>query len=159
MATSWLTVKRADGTVDDRATAERTKNLIGRASLDEHQYSNSTQWKDDWMMLSAEESIRGVNDPDGGTAQAAIASGALNTIGTGGDKIKLSTAARNSASITLSNYVYGTQQSAKPDDLSGWTVPVSGGDWAQGMPRQPVINQNALTNILGQAGMDNHAIT
>ena len=159
VATSWLTVKRADGTVDDRATAERTKNLIGRASLDEHQYSNSTQWKDDWMMLSAEESIRGVNDPDGGTAQAAIASGALNTIGAGVDKIKLSTAARNSASITLSNYVYGTQQSAKPDDLSGWTVPVSGGDWAQGMPRQPVINQKALTNILSQVGMDNHAIT
>ena len=159
VATSWLTVKRADGTVDDRATAERTKNLIGRASLDEHQYSNSTQWKDDWMMLSAEESIRGVNDPDGGTAQAAIASGALNTIGAGGDKIKLSTAARNSASITLSNYVYGTQQSANPDDLSGCTVPVSGGDWAQGMPRQPVINQKALTNILSQVGMDNHAIT
>lgn len=159
VATSWLTVKRADGTVDDRATAERTKNLIGRASLDEYQYSNSTQWKDDWMMLSAEESIRGVNDPDGGTAQAAIASGALNTIGAGGDKIKLSTAARNSASITLSNYVYGAQQSAKPDGLSGWTVPVGGGDWAQGMPRQPVINQKALTNILGQVGMDNHAIT
>lgn len=159
VATSWLTVKRADGTVDDRATAERTKKLIGRASLDENKYSNSTQWKDDWMMLSAQESIRGVNDPGGGTAQAAIASGALNTIGAGGDKIKLSTAARNSASITLSNYVYGAQQSAKPDGQSGWTLPVAGGDWAQGMPRQPVIDQKALTNILGQVGMDNHATT
>ena len=158
-ATSWLTVKRADGTVDDRATAERTKKLIGRASLDEFKYSNSTQWKDDWMMLSAEESIRGVNDPGSGTAQAAIASGVLNTIGAGGDKIKLSTAARNSASITLSNYVYGAQQSAKPDGRSGWTLPVGGGDWAQGMPRQPVINQKALTNILGQVGMNDHAIT
>ena len=159
VATSWLTVKRADSTLDDRATAERTKNLIGRASLDEYQYSNSTQWKDDWMMLSAQESIRGVKDPGGGMAQAAIASGALNTIGAGGDKIKLSTAARNSASITLSNYVYGAQQSAKPDGLSGWTIPVAGGDWAQGMPRQPVIDQKALTNILGQVGMDNHATT
>ena len=159
VATSWLTVKRADGTVNDQATAERTKKLIGRASLDENKYSNSTQWKDDWMMLSAQESIRGVKDPGGGMAQAAIASGALNTIGAGGDKIKLSTAARNSASITLSNYVYGAQQSAKPDGLSGWTIPVAGGDWAQGMPRQPVIDQKALTNILGQVGMDNHAIT
>lgn len=159
VATSWLTVERADGTLDDRATAERTKKLIGRASLDENKYSNSTQWKDDWMMLSAQESIRGVKDPGGGMAQAAIASGALNTIGAGGDKIKLSTAARNSASITLSNYVYGAQQSAKPDGQSGWTLPVAGGDWAQGMPRQPVIDQKALTNILGQVGMDNHAIT
>jgi len=159
VATSWLTVKRADSTLDDRATAERTKKLIGRASLDENKYSNSTQWKDDWMMLSAQESIRGVKDPGGGMAQAAIASGALNTIGAGGDKIKLSTAARNSASITLSNYVYGAQQSAKPDGLSGWTIPVAGGDWAQGMPRQPVIDQKALTNILGQVGMDNHATT
>mgnify|MGYP000939039114 FL=1 len=159
VATSWLTVKRADSTLDDQATAERTKKLIGRASLDENKYSNSTQWKDDWMMLSAQESIRGVKDPGGGMAQAAIASGALNTIGAGGDKIKLSTAARNSASITLSNYVYGAQQSAKPDGLSGWTIPVAGGDWAQGMPRQPVIDQKALTNILGQVGMDNHATT
>lgn len=154
VATKWLTVSRSDGSVDDQATAERTKKIIGKGNP-----VGDNQWTDDWMTLSAEESLRGVKDPGGGIAQAAITSGALNTIGTGDDTITLSREARNAASIALSNYVYGLQQSAIPDGLDGWTIPVEGGEWATSMPRQPVIDQKALTNVLGQVGMDDYATT
>lgn len=154
VATKWLTVSRPDGSVDDQATAERTKKIIGKGNP-----VGDNQWIDDWMTLSAQESLRGINDPGGGTAQAAITSGALNAVGTGDDTITLSKKARNAVSIALSNYVYGLQQSANSNGLDGWTIPVEGGQWATSMPRQPIIDQKALTNILGQVGMDDYATT
>lgn len=162
VATGWLTVRKSNGTMDGDATAQRTKALIDRATQDGWILEGtwSDQWEDDWSMLSAEESIRAGKDSNRGTAQAAITSGVLNAIGTTGDTIELTTAGRNSLSIALSNYVYGVQQSASPDGVEGWTILIDEGDgWAKGMPLQPVIARAALTNLLGQVGMDDYATT
>ena len=159
VATNWITIRSGDGTVNAEETAKRTQSLINKASRDGKIVSGSwsDQWQDDWLMLSAEESIQGVQDANNGVAQAAITSGVLNTIGTRENSVKLSDAARNSAAITLSNYVYGMQMSAKPDGAAGWTIDVDKKGWSENMPSQPVIGHQALSNLLGQVGMNDYA--
>ncbi|WP_167150250.1 DUF6571 family protein [Actinomyces sp. ZJ308] len=173
VATSWLTVKDSNGEVNDEKTTERIEKLINRDPLNREGIvsENNGKWEDDWLMLSARESIVGVKDRAGGHAHAAVTSGILNTVGTegnadpdkdgsaNGSKIELSDAGRNSVSIALSNYTYGVQQSASKDGAAGYTLkPEERANWGVDIPQQAVFSKEALTNLLGQVGNNDHAM-
>lgn len=163
---TWLTVHNSDGSVDPNQTAEHTSSLASKSPIGDN------QWTNDWTLLAAQEAIAGNSgDPavGDGTSQAAIVSGALNTVGEGDSKVTLSDAARNASSIALSSYPYGFQVSAEEGDrkenIPGggdrkvWTLGVKGNSWAEGMPRQPLLSDKALANLVGQIGENDAALT
>lgn len=161
-AERWLSV---DGSADAEKTASRTRYIISAwGSIGEN------QWTDDWSLLSAQEAISGTSGDSGdGTTQAAIVSGTLNAIGEGGaisddekaatKDIRLSDAARNTTSIALSCYAYGFQKSVIPGDFDGAVMNAKGRPWSSGMPDQPILTNKALTNITGQIGQNDTALT
>lgn len=143
-ARSWLTVNNKDGSVNADETVIRANEMAGKQPI------GGNKWTDDWSMLSAQQSIQGVNAADGGAAQAAIVSGALNHIGEAGNDINLTDAARNSVSIALSNYPFGVQNSAAQGDLPSRTLTADSKSWAGSMPIQPLFSDQALTNLIGE---------
>nr|WP_315501813.1 DUF6571 family protein [Actinomyces oris] len=143
-ARSWLTVNNKDGSVNAEETVKRANEMAGKQPI------GGNKWTDDWSMLSAQQSIQGVNADDGGAAQAAIVSGALNHIGEAGNDINLTDAARNSVSIALSNYPLGVQMSADQGDMDTRTWSADSKSWAGSMPVQPVFSDQALTNLIGE---------
>ena len=143
-ARSWLTVNNKDGSVNADETVLRANEMAGKQPI------GGNKWTDDWSMLSAQQSIQGVNAADGGAAQAAIVSGVLNHIGEAGNDINLTDAARNSVSIALSNYPLGVQMSAAQGDLPSRTLTADSKSWAGSMPIQPVFSDQALTNLIGE---------
>ena len=160
-AAKWLAVrssgnggKGAEGEVDAEKTAARTKKLVERGPI------GDSQWTDDWTLLAAQQAASSSDAPSHGAAEAGIVSGALNAIGEGDNKLKLSDKARNAASIAMSAYPYGVQRSAETDDLPSM---VSGNmgkyGWSKNLPRQPLLTNKALTNVLGQIGQNNTALT
>ena len=161
-ADTWLTVHEENGDVDPNKTAERTAALAAKSEIGDN------QWTNDWTLLAAQEAIAGNSgtpEVGDGTAQAAIVAGALDAVGEGGkvggsgqDKITLSDAARNAASIALSSYPYGFQRSALTEDRKGRTVGMGDGSWAGDMPDQPLLTNKALANLVGQVGENNAAL-
>ena len=161
-ADTWLTVHEENGDVDPNKTAERTAALAAKSQIGDN------QWTNDWTLLAAQEAIAGNSgtpEVGDGTAQAAIVAGALDAVGEGGkvggsgqDKITLSDAARNAASIALSSYPYGFQRSALTEDRKGRTVGMGDGSWAGDMPDQPLLTNKALANLVGQVGENNAAL-
>ena len=161
-ADTWLTVHEENGDVDPNKTAERTAALAAKSEIGDN------QWTNDWTLLAAQEAIAGNSgtpEVGDGTAQAAIVAGALDAVGEGGkvggsghDKIVLSDAARNAASIALSSYPYGFQRSALTEDREGRTVGMGDGSWAGDMPDQPLLTNKALANLVGQVGENNAAL-
>lgn len=157
-STEWLTVYHKDNNemVDNKATAERIKNLMKEGAVAS---SDESQWTDDWMLISAQNAASSsVNDPLKGTGKAAIVSGILNTAGSG-KTIKLSDSARNAASISLSAYPLAIQRCAPSDDAQVNTIDTANNGWSKDMPVQPTFDNRALTNITGQIGKNNLAIT
>lgn len=161
-ADTWLTVHEENGDVDPNKTAERTAALAAKSGIGDN------RWTNDWTLLAAQEAIAGNSgtpEVGDGTAQAAIVAGALDAVGEGGkvggsgqDKITLSDAARNAASIALSSYPYGFQRSALTEDRKGRTVGMGDGSWAGDMPDQPLLTNKALANLVGQVGENNAAL-
>jgi len=161
-ADTWLTVHKADGAVDADKTADRTSDLVAQSEI------NDNSWTDDWTLLAAREAVAGNSgtaEVGDGTTQAAIVAGALNAVGEGGkvgesgqDKIILSSSARDSVSIALSSYPYGFQKSALSENRKGNTVELGGDSWAEGMPRQPLVTNKALANLVGQVGENDEAL-
>ena len=161
-ADTWLTVHEENGDVDPNKTAERTAALAAKSGIGDN------RWTNDWTLLAAQEAIAGNSgtpEVGDGTAQAAIVAGALDAVGEGGkvggsgqDKITLSDAARNAASIALSSYPYGFQRSALTEDREGRTVGMGDGSWAGDMPDQPLLTNKALANLVGQVGENNAAL-
>jgi hypothetical protein len=161
-ADTWLTVHEENGDVDPNKTAERTAALAAKSGIGDN------RWTNDWTLLAAQEAITGNSgtpEVGDGTAQAAIVAGALDAVGEGGkvggsgqDKITLSDAARNAASIALSSYPYGFQRSALTEDRKGRTVGMGDGSWAGDMPDQPLLTNKALANLVGQVGENNAAL-
>mgnify|MGYP007005204816 FL=1 len=161
-ADTWLTVHEENGDVDPNKTAERTAALAAKSGIGDN------RWTNDWTLLAAQEAIAGNSgtpEVGDGTAQAAIVAGALDAVGEGGkvggsghDKIVLSDAARNAASIALSSYPYGFQRSALTEDREGRTVGMGDGSWAGDMPDQPLLTNKALANLVGQVGENNAAL-
>lgn len=161
-ADTWLTVHEENGDVDPNKTAERTAALAAKSGIGDN------RWTNDWTLLAAQEAIAGNSgtpEVGDGTAQAAIVDGALDAVGEGGkvggsgqDKITLSDAARNAASIALSSYPYGFQRSALTEDRKGRTVGMGDGSWAGDMPDQPLLTNKALANLVGQVGENNAAL-
>ena len=161
-ADTWLTVHEENGDVDPNKTAERTAALAAKSGIGDN------RWTNDWTLLAAQEAIAGNSgtpEVGDGTAQAAIVAGALDAVGEGGkvggsghDKIVLSDAARNAASIALSSYPYGFQRSALTEDREGRTVGKGDGSWAGDMPDQPLLTNKALANLVGQVGENNAAL-
>ena len=161
-ADTWLTVHEENGDVDPNKTAERTAALAAKSEIGDN------QWTNDWTLLAAQEAIAGNSgtpEVGDGTTQAAIVAGALDAVGEGGkvggsgqDKITLSDAARNAASIALSSYPYGFQRSALTEDRKGRTVGMGDGSWAGDMPDQPLLTNKALANLVGQVGENNAAL-
>ncbi len=161
-ADTWLTVHEENGDVDPNKTAERTAALAAKSGIGDN------RWTNDWTLLAAQEAIAGNSgtpEVGDGTAQAAIVAGALDAVGEGGkvggsghDKIVLSDAARNAASIALSSYPYGFQRSALTEDRKGRTVGMGDGSWAGDMPDQPLLTNKALANLVGQVGENNAAL-
>ena len=161
-ADTWLTAHAENGSVDPDKTAERTANLVAQYGI------GNNRWTNDWTLLAAQEAIAGNSgtpEVGDGTTQAAIVDGALDAVGEGGkvggsgqDKITLSDAARNAASIALSSYPYGFQRSALTEDRKGRTVGMGDGSWAGDMPDQPLLTNKALANLVGQVGENNAAL-
>ena len=157
-STEWLTVYHKDNNemVDNKATAERIKNLMKEGAVAS---SDESQWTDDWMLISAQNAASSsVNDPLKGAGKAAIVSGILNTAGSG-KTIQLSDNARNAASISLSAYPLAIQRCAPSDDPQVKTMDTANNGWSKDMPIQPLFDNRALTNITGQIGKNNLAIT
>lgn len=161
-ATEWLAVNKENGEVDPQKTAGRVKSLM------ENGYIGETRWTDDWTLISAQQAVSSSADsPFKGASQAGIVSGVLNTIGESGKTIKLSDTARNGASISLSAYPYGVQLSAdtsdpRKDEETGATLrtrDVDDNGWTKGLPTQPLLTNIALTNLTGQIGKNNTALT
>ena len=159
-ATKWLAVRKSgsggkgsEGEVDAEKTATRTKKLVEQSSIGDN------QWTDDWTLLAAQQAVSSSDAPSHGAAQAGIVSGALNAIGEDDNKIKMTDKARNAASIAMSAYPYGVQRSAETDDLPSM---VSGNmgkyGWSKNLPRQPLLTNKALTNVLGQIGQNDAAL-
>ena len=161
-ADTWLTAHAENGSVDPDKTAERTADLVAQYGI------GNNRWTNDWTLLAAQEAIAGNSgtpEVGDGTTQAAIVAGALDAVGEGGkvggsgqDKITLSDAARNAASIALSSYPYGFQRSALTEDRKGRTVGMGDGSWAGDMPDQPLLTNKALANLVGQVGENNAAL-
>jgi len=177
-AEQWLTVHSGDGQVDIDQTAERTRSLINKATLDGWFLPGtwSNQWEEDWLMLAARHAVEGVDDPAGGPQHAAVTSAVLNTIGEnaeyhtkmfgdGDPYMTLTERGRNAASIALASYPYAVQVAGSSDDQnnSSWVLSLSGNPWGQehdtnGNYYQPQIHRNALRSFLGEIGQDDAAV-
>ena len=159
-ATKWLSVRKtssggkgSEGEVDAEKTAARTKKLVEQRSIGDN------QWTDDWTLLAAQQAVSSSDAPSHGAAQAGIVSGALNTIGEDDVKIELSDKARNAASIAMSAYPYGVQRSAETDAPQSMVSGEMGKyGWSKNLPRQPLLTNKALTNVLGQIGQNDSAL-
>ena len=159
-AAKWLAVRKsssggkgAEGEVDAEKTAARTKKLVEQSSIGDN------QWTDDWTLLAAQQAVSSSDAPSHGAAQAGIVSGALNAIGEDDVKIELSDKARNAASIAMSAYPYGVQRSAETDAPQSMVSGQMGKyGWSKNLPRQPLLTNKALTNVLGQIGQNDAAL-
>lgn len=159
-ATKWLAVRKsssggkgAEGEVDAEKTAARTKKLVEQSSIGDN------QWTDDWTLLAAQQAVSSSDAPSHGAAQAGIVSGAFNAIGEDDVKIELSDKARNAASIAMSAYPYGVQRSAETDAPQSMVSGEMGKyGWSKNLPRQPLLTNKALTNVLGQIGQNDAAL-
>ena len=159
-ATKWLSVRKSssggkgsEGEVDAEKTAARTKKLVEQSSIGDN------QWTDDWTLLAAQQAVSSSDAPSHGAAQAGIVSGALNAIGEDNNKIKMTDKARNAASIAMSAFPYGVQRSAETDNLQSMVSGQMGKyGWSKNLPRQPLLTNKALTNVLGQIGQNDAAL-
>ncbi len=159
-AAKWLVVRKSssggkgsEGEVDAEKTAARTKKLVEQSSIGDN------QWTDDWTLLAAQQAVSSSDAPSRGAAQAGIVSGALNAVGEDDVEIELSDKARNAASIAMSAYPYGVQRSAETDAPQSMVSGQMGKyGWSKNLPRQPLLTNKALTNVLGQIGQNDAAL-
>lgn len=159
-AAKWLAVrssssdgKGSEGEVDAEKIAARTKKLVEQSSIGDN------QWTDDWTLLAAQQAVSSSDAPSHGAAQAGIVSGALNAIGEDNNKIKMTDKARNAASIAMSAFPYGVQRSAETDNPQSMVSGQMGKyGWSKNLPRQPLLTNKALTNVLGQIGQNDAAL-
>lgn len=146
-ANSWITVTDSKGDVDAAKTTERAANLTNSAGLGDN------DWTTDWTKIAAQTALSSTDvPPENSSAQAAITSGILNTIGGSATEVTISAEARNAASIALAQYAYGVQSATNSGPDGTGVMDMEGETWGSDMPYQPKFTNNALTNLIGQIG-------
>ena len=146
------------------STLSRIQEMMDNAPVGDN------RWTDDWAAIAEAVSESpmlptsiGTDTQDsfdsGGTSRATTVSGILNALGESGEQLTLSDTARNLVAETLARYPLGVQVSAQAGNPGTLTLSPGESDSVAGHSEQPLFSDLALSNLIGQVGQNDDALT